>query len=98
MVNGTREYQIKGKFICFIFKFILLSHLPFLFPFLFFSFFFFYIYIILISSHFTNLGTNGSLLKVKINSAETLAFRDDGTDVKLSPKELGSEKLLTLLQ
>ena len=64
--------------------------------FLFFSFF--YIYIILISSHFTNLGTNGSFLKVKINSAETLAFRDDGTDVKLSPKELGSEKLLTLLQ
>ena len=80
MVNGTREYQIKGKFICFIFKFILLSHLPFL--------FLLYIYIILISSHFTNLGTNGSFLKVKINSAETLAFRDDGTDVKLSPKEL----------
>lgn len=80
MVNGTREYQIKGKFTCFIFKFILLSHLPFL--------FLLYIYIILISSHFTNLGTNGSFLKVKINSAETLAFRDDGTDVKLSPKEL----------
>lgn len=77
---------------------LLVSYLSlFYFPiFLFFSFF--YIYIILISSHFTNLGTNGSFLKVKINSAETLAFRDDGTDVKLSPKELGSEKLLTLLQ
>lgn len=77
----------------FYFPIFLFFSLSFSFP-----FFFLYIYIILISSHFTNLGTNGSFLKVKINSAETLAFRDDGTDVKLSPKELGSEKLLTLLQ